>query len=93
MTCIDTKKLREDAEALDKSFANLKKLFDDLFEMLLDINKKGKVWTGSVANKYVNGLSYDKIEFMNYLSDLKEYSNFMTSAADEYDNDVWRIKQ
>lgn len=91
MIFVDTKRLEEDALSIGKSIDNLKKIFEDLFSMLLNINKNGKVWTGPAADKYVKSLSYDKVEYLNYLSDLNEYYLFLKNAADEYIKDVGRI--
>ncbi len=77
---VDTTKLRGYAEDLSTSADEYLKTIEDLYTEMCDI--KGKIWTGTAAEAYVEMCKKQKEEYLKHANAMKSLSTALLSYID-----------
>ena len=88
---IDTDKMREAASEINKLIEDLYKNYELLFSTFSNIEKNE--WAGKSAKIFISTAELEKDEYFKYVSNLKEYSEYLIKEADYIDNNIGRLKR
>lgn len=90
---VDTQKMRNCSSDIYDEINILKKTYDEMFNRLKNMPIRTHEWVGPAAQQYVNAINKEKVDYDNYIKDLKEYAKFLNNAANDYDNAASRIRR
>lgn len=85
-TYFDTAKMRECGNNMNILIDSLKNTYDELFNRFENMNKTTGEWVGDSAERFILATRIEKKEYLDYISDLKEYANYLIENSDYIDS-------
>lgn len=83
---IDTVKLRECGNDVMQLSANLNEVLNELYKRIDSMPEKTLEWTGSSAQRFVQKVDVEKIEYLKLKQIIYDYGKYLVVAADRYDD-------
>ena len=84
---IDTQKMRNCGNDMLKLVEELRATYTNMFNELSNVSNS-RVWIGDNAEKFINSLVKDKLEFMNYVNSLAKYGNYLLDSSAQYEKTI-----
>lgn len=90
---INTKRLRECGNDILKLVEELRDTYCSLFDRIDKIPTTTKEWVGESSEKFVTLVRKDKINYINYINDLKKYGNYLIESANSLDQLISKVRR
>lgn len=90
---IDTTKMKEAAHQINCLIEDLYQNYQSMFNAFANINTENKEWVGKSAKIFISTAEREKDEYFNYVSNLKEYSEYLIKQANYIEDNYKRLEK
>lgn len=90
---INTVKINECVNDSKIIISNIKFKIDDLYKKLNNMPIETCEWTGTSAQKFIDHVNIDKIQYMNLIKNLEQLINILDSASENYTSKASNLKR